>query len=162
MDSGEYWLWWLVSCASWYWTRNVEYSGGYIGNHPHRGDTNKPREHVALTSQTKSKSLVRTRLPRRWWKKQARMNCAASKSSETSITRRLKEQSRSWVIWRALIIGRTLGVLTRFMKRECSSAQWCLATQYQKPRNNSRHCTRCWPLTFPKMTILGRKWKRMC
>ena len=33
---------------------NVEYSGGYIGNHPHRGDTNKPREHVALSSQTKS------------------------------------------------------------------------------------------------------------
>ena len=32
---------------------NVEYSGGYLGDHPHRGKTNKPRENVSLTEQTK-------------------------------------------------------------------------------------------------------------
>ena len=33
---------------------DVEYSGGYIGDHPHRGATNKPRENVALAKKTKS------------------------------------------------------------------------------------------------------------
>ncbi len=33
---------------------NVEYSGGYIGDHPHRGEKNKPRENVALTDATKT------------------------------------------------------------------------------------------------------------
>ena len=33
---------------------DVEYSGGYIGDHPHRGEKNKPRENVALTAKTKS------------------------------------------------------------------------------------------------------------
>lgn len=33
----------------------VEYSGGYIGDHPHRKATNKPRENVALTATTKDK-----------------------------------------------------------------------------------------------------------
>lgn len=32
---------------------DVEYSGGYIGDHPHRGPTNKPREQVALAEKTK-------------------------------------------------------------------------------------------------------------
>ena len=32
---------------------DVQYSGGYIGDHPHRGKTNKPRENVALTAKTK-------------------------------------------------------------------------------------------------------------
>jgi hypothetical protein len=32
---------------------DVEYSGGYIGDHPHRGEKNKPRENVALTAKTK-------------------------------------------------------------------------------------------------------------
>ena len=31
---------------------DVEYSGGYIGDHPHRGATNKPREKVALTGKS--------------------------------------------------------------------------------------------------------------
>ena len=33
---------------------DVEYSGGYIGDHPHRGAKNKPRENVALAKKTKS------------------------------------------------------------------------------------------------------------
>jgi hypothetical protein len=33
---------------------DVEYSGGYIGDHPHRGEKNKPRENVAITTKTKS------------------------------------------------------------------------------------------------------------
>ena len=33
---------------------DVEYSGGYIGDHPHRGEKNKPREKVALTAKSKS------------------------------------------------------------------------------------------------------------
>ena len=33
---------------------DVEYSGGYIGDHPHRGATNKPRENVTLAASTKS------------------------------------------------------------------------------------------------------------
>ena len=33
---------------------DVEYSGGYIGDHPHRGEKNKPRENVALAAKTKS------------------------------------------------------------------------------------------------------------
>ena len=33
----------------------MEYSGGYISNHPHRGAKNKPRENVALAKKTKSK-----------------------------------------------------------------------------------------------------------
>ena len=32
---------------------DVEYNGGYIGDHPHRGPTNKPRENVSLTEETK-------------------------------------------------------------------------------------------------------------
>jgi hypothetical protein len=28
---------------------DVEYSGGYLGDHPHRGKTNRPREQVAIT-----------------------------------------------------------------------------------------------------------------
>lgn len=32
---------------------DVEYSGGYIGNHPHRGPKNKPRENVFLSAATK-------------------------------------------------------------------------------------------------------------
>ena len=31
---------------------DVEYSGGYIGDHPHRGAKNKPRENVALAKKT--------------------------------------------------------------------------------------------------------------
>ena len=33
---------------------DVVYSGGYIGDHPHRGEKNKPREKVALAPKTKS------------------------------------------------------------------------------------------------------------
>ncbi|MEM6256812.1 MAG: metallophosphoesterase [Planctomycetota bacterium] len=33
---------------------DVEYSGGYIGDHPHRGKTNRPRENVALAISTKN------------------------------------------------------------------------------------------------------------
>jgi hypothetical protein len=33
---------------------DVEYSGGYIGDHPHRGPTNKPRETVTLTDKTQT------------------------------------------------------------------------------------------------------------
>ena len=33
---------------------DVEYSGGYIGDHPHRGAKNKPRENVSLTTKTKT------------------------------------------------------------------------------------------------------------
>jgi 3',5'-cyclic AMP phosphodiesterase CpdA len=33
---------------------DVEYSGVYIGDHPHRGEKNKPRENVALAAKTKS------------------------------------------------------------------------------------------------------------
>ena len=33
---------------------DVEYSGGYIGDHPHRGPKNKPRENIALTAKSKS------------------------------------------------------------------------------------------------------------
>ena len=33
---------------------DVEYSGGYIGDHPHRGAKNKPRENVDLAKKTKS------------------------------------------------------------------------------------------------------------
>ena len=32
---------------------NVEYSGGYIGDHPHRGPKNKPRENISLTAKSK-------------------------------------------------------------------------------------------------------------
>jgi hypothetical protein len=32
---------------------DVEYSGGYIGDHPHRGAKNKPRENVALSAAAK-------------------------------------------------------------------------------------------------------------
>ncbi|MEO0475751.1 MAG: metallophosphoesterase [Planctomycetota bacterium] len=32
---------------------DVEYSGGHIGDHPHRGKTNKPRENVKLSAATK-------------------------------------------------------------------------------------------------------------
>ena len=32
---------------------DVEYSGGYIGDHPHRGEKNRPRERVALADKTK-------------------------------------------------------------------------------------------------------------
>lgn len=32
---------------------DVEYSGGYIGDHPHRGPRNKPREAVTLTDKTR-------------------------------------------------------------------------------------------------------------
>ena len=32
---------------------DVTYSGGYIGDHPHRGEKNKPRENVALAESTK-------------------------------------------------------------------------------------------------------------
>lgn len=28
---------------------DVEYSGGYLGDHPHRGETNRPRENVAIS-----------------------------------------------------------------------------------------------------------------
>lgn len=31
---------------------DVKYSGGYIGDHPHRGEKNKPREEVSLTEYT--------------------------------------------------------------------------------------------------------------
>jgi DNA repair exonuclease SbcCD nuclease subunit len=31
---------------------DVTYSGGYIGDHPHRGATNKPRENVAIAAET--------------------------------------------------------------------------------------------------------------
>ncbi len=30
---------------------NVDYSGGYIGNHPHRGETNRPREKVSISEE---------------------------------------------------------------------------------------------------------------
>ncbi len=30
---------------------DVKYSGGYLGDHPHRGATNKPRENVAISSE---------------------------------------------------------------------------------------------------------------
>lgn len=33
---------------------DVDYSGGYIGDHPHRGEKNKPRENVTLAAKTKS------------------------------------------------------------------------------------------------------------
>jgi len=33
---------------------DVEYGGGYIGDHPHRGPTNKPRETVTLAPKTKT------------------------------------------------------------------------------------------------------------
>ena len=33
---------------------DVEYSGGYIGDHHHRGAKSKPRENVALAAKTKS------------------------------------------------------------------------------------------------------------
>ena len=33
---------------------NVQYSGGHIGDHPHRGAKNKPRENVSLTDKTKA------------------------------------------------------------------------------------------------------------
>lgn len=33
---------------------DVEYSGGYIGDHPHRGPTNKPRENVTLAEKTQT------------------------------------------------------------------------------------------------------------
>ena len=33
---------------------DVDYSGGYIGDHPHRGAKNKPRENVTLKAKTKS------------------------------------------------------------------------------------------------------------
>jgi len=33
---------------------DVEYSGGYIGDHPHRGPKSKPRVNVALAAKTKS------------------------------------------------------------------------------------------------------------
>ncbi len=32
---------------------DVEYSGGYLGDHPHRGETNKPRESVSISEKTK-------------------------------------------------------------------------------------------------------------
>ena len=32
---------------------DVEYGGGYLGDHPHRGPKNKPREKVSLTAKTK-------------------------------------------------------------------------------------------------------------
>ncbi len=32
---------------------DVEYEGGYIQDHPHRGETNRPREKVSLTGETK-------------------------------------------------------------------------------------------------------------
>ncbi len=32
---------------------NVEYSGGYLGDHPHRGETNRPREKVAISEEAK-------------------------------------------------------------------------------------------------------------
>jgi len=32
---------------------DVQYDGGYIGDHPHRGARNKPREKVSLTEETK-------------------------------------------------------------------------------------------------------------
>jgi hypothetical protein len=32
---------------------DVQYDGGFIGNHPHRGEKNRPREMVALTDATK-------------------------------------------------------------------------------------------------------------
>lgn len=31
---------------------DVEYSGGYLGDHPHRGEKNRPRENVRLTAKT--------------------------------------------------------------------------------------------------------------
>ncbi len=31
---------------------NVEYSGGYLGDHPHRGEKNRPRENVAISQET--------------------------------------------------------------------------------------------------------------
>ena len=34
---------------------DVEYSGGYIGDHPHRGPQNRPRENVALSDGTRTK-----------------------------------------------------------------------------------------------------------
>ncbi|MEM8666058.1 MAG: metallophosphoesterase [Planctomycetota bacterium] len=33
---------------------DVEYGGGYLGDHPHRGPKNRPRESVSLTATTKS------------------------------------------------------------------------------------------------------------
>ena len=33
---------------------DVEYSGGYIGDHPHRGEKNRPRENVSLAAKTRS------------------------------------------------------------------------------------------------------------
>jgi 3',5'-cyclic AMP phosphodiesterase CpdA len=33
---------------------DVQYSGGYIGDHPHRGEKNKPRENVTLTDETRA------------------------------------------------------------------------------------------------------------
>ena len=33
---------------------DVEYSGGFIGDHPHRGPQNKPRETVTLSKKTRS------------------------------------------------------------------------------------------------------------
>lgn len=32
---------------------DVEYSGGYLGDHPHRGERNRPRENVSLTEETR-------------------------------------------------------------------------------------------------------------
>lgn len=32
---------------------NVQYSGGYIGDHPHRGEKNRPREYVTISETTK-------------------------------------------------------------------------------------------------------------
>lgn len=32
---------------------NVEYSGGFIGDHPHRGEKNRPRENVTISAATK-------------------------------------------------------------------------------------------------------------
>ncbi len=33
---------------------DVEYSGGYLGDHPHRGEKNRPREKVVLTAKTRT------------------------------------------------------------------------------------------------------------
>ncbi len=32
---------------------NVEYSGGYLGDHPHRGEKNRPRENVSISQEAK-------------------------------------------------------------------------------------------------------------
>lgn len=33
---------------------DVEYSGGYLGDHPHRGEKNRPRENVAISNEAKT------------------------------------------------------------------------------------------------------------